>query len=296
MPELPEVETVRRGLQPVMEGARIERVETRRPDLRFPLPERFAERLEGRTISALGRRAKYLTAHVDGGPALICHLGMSGSFRVEAGTDSDTPGAFHHERAKALAHDHVVFHMEKPRGETARVVFNDPRRFGFMLFAEGVTDDHPMLAGLGIEPTGNALDGRLLQELFQGRRSPLKAALLDQRLIAGLGNIYVAEALWRAGLSPLRAAGTIAKRGKKAAARADALAEAVRSVIADAIKAGGSSLRDYIQADGSLGYFQHSFSVYDREGEPCPTPGCKGHVTRVVQSGRSTFYCPSCQR
>jgi formamidopyrimidine-DNA glycosylase len=272
------------------------RVEARRPDLRFPLPERFAERLEGRTISALGRRAKYLTAHMVGGPTLICHLGMSGSFRVEAGADSDTAGDFYRERSKASAHDHVVFHMESPRGETARVVFNDPRRFGFMLFAEGAIHDHPMLAGLGIEPTGNALDGRLLQELFQGRKSPLKAALLDQRLIAGLGNIYVAEALWRAGLSPLRAAGTIAARGKKAAARADALAEAVRSVVVDAIQAGGSSLRDYIQADGSLGYFQHSFSVYDREGEPCPTPGCKGHIARVVQSGRSTFYCPSCQR
>lgn len=294
MPELPEVETVRRGLQPAMEGARIVRVETRRPDLRFPFPERFAERLEGRTITALGRRAKYLTAHIEGGPTLICHLGMSGSFRVEADTDSHTPGAFHHERSKASAHDHAVFHLEQ-RGESARVVFNDPRRFGFMLFADGAIDDHPMLAGLGVEPTGNALDGPLLQELFRGRKSPLKAALLDQRLIAGLGNIYVAEALWRAGLSPLRAAGTIAERGKKAAARADALAVAVRSVIADAIEAGGSSLRDYIQADGSLGYFQHSFSVYDREGEPCPTPGCKGHIERVVQSGRSTFYCPSCQ-
>jgi formamidopyrimidine-DNA glycosylase len=296
MPELPEVETVRRGLQPVMEGARIARVEARRPDLRFPLPERFAERLEGRIISALGRRAKYLTAHTDGGPTLICHLGMSGSFRVEADTDSHVSSTFHHERSKASAHDHVVFHMETPRGEASRVVFNDPRRFGFMLLAEGATDDHPMLVGLGIEPTGNVLDGRLLQELFRGRKSPLKAALLDQRLIAGLGNIYVAEALWRAGLSPLRAAGTVAERGKKAAARADALAEAVRSVISDAIEAGGSSLRDYIQADGSLGYFQHSFSVYDREGEPCPTPGCKGHIARVAQSGRSTFYCPSCQR
>jgi formamidopyrimidine-DNA glycosylase len=295
MPELPEVETVRRGLQPAMEGARIARVEARRPDLRFPFPERFAERLEGRTITALGRRAKYLTAHVEGGPTLVCHLGMSGSFRVETGGDSDTPGAFHHERSKASAHDHVVFHLEQ-RGEATRVVFNDPRRFGFMLFAEGAVDDHPMLAGLGVEPTGNALDGRMLQDLFQGRKSPLKAALLDQRLIAGLGNIYVAEALWRAGLSPLRASGTIAGGGKKAAARADALADAVRSVIADAIEAGGSSLRDYIQADGSLGYFQHSFSVYDREGEPCRTPGCNGHIARVVQSGRSTFYCPSCQR
>jgi formamidopyrimidine-DNA glycosylase len=274
-----------------MEGARIARVETRRPDLRFPLPERFAER----TITALGRRAKYLTAHIDGGPTLICHLGMSGSFRVEAEAESETPGAFHHNRSKASAHDHVVFHMEAPGRDAVRVVFNDPRRFGFMLFAEGASNEHPMLAGLGVEPTGNALDGRLLQELFRGRKSPLKAALLDQRLIAGLGNIYVAEALWRAGLSPLRAAGTIAERGKKAAARAEALADAVRSVIADAIQAGGSSLRDYIQTDGSLGYFQHSFSVYDREGEPCPKPGCGGRISRIVQSGRSTFYCPACQ-
>jgi formamidopyrimidine-DNA glycosylase len=295
VPELPEVETVRRGLQPVMEGARIARVETRRPDLRFPLPERFAERLEGRTITALGRRAKYLTAHIDGGPALICHLGMSGSFRVEVEAESETPGGFHHNRSKASAHDHVVFHMEAPGRDAVRVVFNDPRRFGFMLFAEGASNEHPMLAGLGVEPTGNALDGRLLQELFRGRKSPLKAALLDQRLIAGLGNIYVAEALWRAGLSPLRAAGTIAERGKKAAARAEALADAVRSVIADAIQAGGSSLRDYIQTDGSLGYFQHSFSVYDREGEPCSKPGCGGRISRIVQSGRSTFYCPACQ-
>jgi formamidopyrimidine-DNA glycosylase len=278
-----------------MEGARIARVETRRPDLRFPLPERFAERLEGRTITALGRRAKYLTAHIDGGPALICHLGMSGSFRVEAEAESETPGAFHHNRSKASAHDHVVFHMEAPGRGAVRVVFNDPRRFGFMLFAEGASNEHPMLAGLGVEPTGNALDGRLLQELFRGRKSPLKAALLDQRLIAGLGNIYVAEALWRAGLSPLRAAGTIAERGKKAAAHAETLADAVRSVIADAIQAGGSSLRDYIQTDGSLGYFQHSFSVYDREGEPCPKPGCGGRISRIVQSGRSTFYCPACQ-
>jgi formamidopyrimidine-DNA glycosylase len=296
VPELPEVETVRRGLQPAMEGARIARVEARRPDLRFPLPERFAERLEGRTIAALGRRAKYLTAHVEGGPDLICHLGMSGSFRVEAEGAGGTPGAFHHERSKASAHDHVVFHLEPPQGKALRVIFNDPRRFGFMLFAEGNSNEHPMLAGLGVEPTGNALDGRLLQDLFRGRKSPLKAALLDQRLIAGLGNIYVAEALWRAGLSPVRAAGTIAVPGKKAAAQADALADAVRSVIADAIEAGGSSLRDYIQADGSLGYFQHSFSVYDREGEPCPKPGCGGRIARIVQSGRSTFYCPACQR
>ncbi|CCV03209.1 formamidopyrimidine/5-formyluracil/ 5-hydroxymethyluracil DNA glycosylase [Mesorhizobium metallidurans STM 2683] len=295
MPELPEVETVRRGLQPVLEGARIARVEARRPDLRFPFPERFSERLTGKTITALGRRAKYLTMHLDGGPVLICHLGMSGSFRIETADSSDLPGVFYHERSKSAAHDHVVFDVVSPEGGRSRVIFNDPRRFGFMLFSEGAPDTHPMLTGLGVEPTGNALDGALLASLLKGRRSPLKAALLDQRLIAGLGNIYVSEALWRAGLSPLREAGTVAKAGKKAGEQAERLAAAIRSVIADAIAAGGSSLRDYMQTDGSLGYFQHSFAVYDREGEPCSKPGCGGHIERIVQSGRSTFYCRTCQ-
>lgn len=295
MPELPEVETVRRGLQPVLEGARLARVEARRPDLRFPFPERFSERLTGRTITALGRRAKYLTMHVQDGPVLICHLGMSGSFRIETDDDGETPGVFHHERSKSTAHDHVVFDVVAADGARSRVIFNDPRRFGFMLFAEGSPETHPMLAGLGVEPTGNTLDGALLASLLQGRGSPLKAALLDQKLIAGLGNIYVSEALWRAGLSPLRAAGTIAKPGKKARQQSDRLAEAIRSVISDAIAAGGSSLRDYMHTDGSLGYFQHSFAVYDREGEPCPKPGCGGHIERVVQGGRSTFYCRKCQ-
>ncbi|PBB89499.1 DNA-formamidopyrimidine glycosylase [Mesorhizobium sp. WSM3864] len=296
MPELPEVETVRRGLQPVLEGARLVNVEARRPDLRFPFPERFSERLAGKTVTALGRRAKYLTMHIENGPVLICHLGMSGSFRVETAGNGHIPGSFHHERSKSAAHDHVVFDVDSPKGERSRVIFNDPRRFGFMLFAEGAPDTHPMLAGLGIEPTGNALDGPLLASLLEGRRSPLKAALLDQRLIAGLGNIYVSEALWRAGLSPLREAGTIAGSGKRAKEQCERLAAAIRSVIADAIAAGGSSLRDYVQADGSLGYFQHSFAVYDREGEPCPKPGCSGHIERIVQSGRSTFYCRTCQR
>lgn len=294
MPELPEVETVRRGLQPVMEGARIVSVETRRPDLRFPFPPDFAGRLTGKTIVSLGRRAKYLTADIEGGPLLICHLGMSGSFRIEAEGGASTPGAFHHERSKAAAHDHVVFHLASRRGKRSMVVFNDPRRFGFMLFADA-NNEHPMLAGLGVEPTGNALDGALLGELLRGRKAPLKAALLDQTLIAGLGNIYVSEALWRAGLSPRRAAGTIAPANGKVGQRAEKLASAIRSVIADAIEAGGSSLRDYIHADGSLGYFQHSFSVYDREGEPCRKPGCTGRISRIVQSGRSTFYCPICQ-
>ena len=294
MPELPEVETVRRGLQPVMEGARIVSVETRRPDLRFPFPPDFAKRLSGKKIVSLGRRAKYLTAEIEGGPLLICHLGMSGSFRIEAEGAASTPGDFYHQRSKAASHDHVVFHLASPRGKKSKVVFNDPRRFGFMLFADA-NNEHPMLADLGVEPTGNALDGKLLANLLRGRKAPLKAALLDQTLIAGLGNIYVAEALWRAGLSPRRAAGTIAPANGKAGARAEKLATAIRSVIADAIEAGGSSLRDYVHADGSLGYFQHSFSVYDREGEPCRKPGCTGTISRIVQSGRSTFYCPVCQ-
>ena len=295
MPELPEVETVRRGLQPVLEGARLARVEARRPDLRFPFPDRFSERLTGKTITALGRRAKYLTMHVQDGPVLICHLGMSGSFRIETDDDGETPGVFHHERSKSTTHDHVVFDVVAADGARSRVIFNDPRRFGFMLFAEGSPETHPMLAGLGVEPTGNTLDGVLLASLLKGRGSPLKAALLDQKLIAGLGNIYVSEALWRAGLSPLREAGTIARPGKKARQQSERLAEAIRSVISDAIAAGGSSLRDYMHTDGSLGYFQHSFAVYDREGEPCPKPGCGGHIERVVQSGRSTFYCRTCQ-
>ena len=294
MPELPEVETVRRGLQPVMEGARIVSVETRRPDLRFPFPPDFSKRLSGKKIVSLGRRAKYLTAEIEGGPLLICHLGMSGSFRIEAEGAASTPGDFYHQRSKAASHDHVVFHLASPRGKKSKVVFNDPRRFGFMLFADA-NNEHPMLSDLGVEPTGNALDGRLLAGLLRGRKAPLKAALLDQTLIAGLGNIYVSEALWRAGLSPRRAAGTIAPANGKAGARAEKLATAIRSVIADAIDAGGSSLRDYVHADGSLGYFQHSFSVYDREGEPCRKDGCTGTISRIVQSGRSTFYCPVCQ-
>lgn len=294
MPELPEVETVRRGLQPVMEGARIVSVEARRPDLRFPFPDNFTGRLTGKVITAISRRAKYLTMHMDGGPTLICHLGMTGSFRIEAGEESTTPGIFHYERSKDSAHDHVVFNLTSLQG-SHRVIFNDPRRFGFMLFSETVPDEHPMLSGLGVEPTGNTLDGSLLSSLLKDRRTPLKAALLDQRLIAGLGNIYVSEALWRARLSPLRAAGTVATSGKKAKAQSERLAEAIRSVIADAIAAGGSSLRDYMHTDGSLGYFQHSFAVYDREGVACPTPGCRGHVERIVQSGRSTFYCRACQ-
>lgn len=296
MPELPEVETVRRGLQPVMEGAHIVGVEQRRPDLRFPFPENFAGRLAGRDIVSLGRRAKYLTMHLNDGGVLICHLGMSGSFRIEDG-EASVPGHFHHARSKDEKHDHVVFHLKAAGGAHPRVVFNDPRRFGFMLLTDAAgLAEHPLIAGLGVEPTGNALDGTLLSTLLAGRRSPLKAALMDQRVIAGLGNIYVCEALWRAGLSPRRIAGTLGAAPGRAGVRATRLAEAVRTVIAEAIAAGGSSLRDYMHADGSLGYFQHAFSVYDREGHPCRKAGCGGTIRRVVQSGRSTFYCPACQR
>ncbi|MEO9339614.1 bifunctional DNA-formamidopyrimidine glycosylase/DNA-(apurinic or apyrimidinic site) lyase [Mesorhizobium sp. SB112] len=295
MPELPEVETVRRGLLPVLEDAQIIKVETRRPNLRYPFPENFAGRLTGHRIISLSRRAKYLLADIEDGPLLICHLGMSGAFRIESDGDPIGQDALYHPRSKAAAHDHVVFTVLSTGNQEFRVIFNDPRRFGFMLFAER-DREHPMLQGLGVEPTGNSLDGALLDDLFRNRKAPLKAALLDQRMIAGLGNIYVSEALWRAGLSPRRMAGTIAAEPGKTSARTVKLAEAIRSVIADAIAAGGSSLRDYVHTDGSLGYFQHSFSVYDREGKPCSKPGCDGHIKRIVQSGRSTFYCSVCQR
>ena len=270
-------------------------MELRRPNLRFPFPDNFIDRLTGKTVDAIGRRAKYLTMHLGDGPVLICHLGMPGSFRIEMDETASTPGRFHHERGKDSAHDHVVFHVVSRDGLTGRVIFNDPRRFGFMLFAENHAGEHPMLAGLGVEPTGNELDGPVLASLFKDRKAPLKAALLDQRLIAGLGNIYVCEALWRAALSPTRAAGTIATPSAEARRKSDRLATAIRSVIGDAIAAGGSSLRDYVHADGSLGYFQHSFSVYGREGETCLRPDCGGTVRRIVQSGRSTFYCSACQ-
>lgn len=297
MPELPEVETVRRGLQPAMEGARILRFEARRPDLRFPLPEGLGDVLKGRRIVALGRRAKYLTVEMDDARVLVCHLGMSGSFRIEDDGDETAPGVFHHARGKLAAHDHVVFHCLCGDGRERRIVYNDPRRFGFMFLTDRAhMGEHPHLKGLGLEPTGNALDGGALAAMLAGRRAPLKAALLDQRNIAGLGNIYVCEALWRARLSPKRAAGTLVRRNGAPTERCDRLADAVRAVIADAIAAGGSSLKDYVHADGSLGYFQHSFAAYDREGESCRHEDCDGAIRRIVQSGRSTFYCPVCQK
>jgi formamidopyrimidine-DNA glycosylase len=295
MPELPEVETVRRGLAPTMEGARIARLELRRKDLRFPFPDAFEAKASGRTIVGLGRRAKYLLIDLDDGTTIISHLGMSGSFRIEAGPGSDTPGEFHLPRSKDTKHDHAIFHLEGPAG-TTRVIYNDPRRFGFMDIAERTAlDINPFLFGLGPEPTGNALSAAYLAERFAGKTQPLKSALLDQKNIAGLGNIYVCEALWRAHLRPMRASATLVTKAGKPTKQMEMLVVSIRDVISDAIKAGGSSLRDHIQTDGSLGYFQHSFSVYDRESLPCRTPACGGTVTRIVQAGRSTFYCPTCQ-
>ena len=297
MPELPEVETVRRGLAPVLEGALIERMEQRRADLRFPFPAGFAARLTGRSITALGRRAKFLLADLDDGTVLIAHLGMSGSFRIESeAAPEQTAGVFHRARSRDERHDHVVFHLAGPNGRH-RVIYNDPRRFGFMDIAERSTvASHPFFAALGVEPTGNAFDADYLARRFAGKSAPLKAALLDQRVVAGLGNIYVCEALWRARLSPRRAAGSLVRSDSKPTARLVDLASSVRAVLDEAIAAGGSSLRDHMRTDGTLGYFQHSFRVYDREGEACPRPGCGDTVRRIVQSGRSTFYCRRCQR
>ena len=293
MPELPEVETVRRGLEPAMLGQVLARVEQRRPDLRFPLPEHFVERLTGRRVEGLSRRAKYLIADLDDGEALIMHLGMSGRFVVEApGTPPTEPGAYYNEIGRHLQHDHVVFHL----GSGARVTYNDVRRFGFMdLLPRAELESSKHFAGMGIEPLGNELSGEVLAKLFAGKLAPLKAALLDQRLVAGLGNIYVCEALFRAGLHPEAAAGTIATPTGRPREAAHALAQIIREVLEEAVAAGGSTLRDFAHADGSLGYFQHRFKVYDREGDPCVTPGCGGLVKRLVQSGRSTFYCERCQ-
>jgi formamidopyrimidine-DNA glycosylase len=293
MPELPEVETVRRGLQPVMEGARIVKAEARRGDLRRPLPKDFVKRLEGRTVTGLGRRAKYLLADLSSGEVLMMHLGMSGSFRVTQEKGENTPGEFHHPRAEDRAHDHIVFHMSSG----ARIAFNDPRRFGLMLLVPRTElADHPLMKAIGPEPLGNEFDAAMLAAACRGKKTSLKAALSDQKVVAGLGNIYVCEALHRARLSPKRQASTIATRAGAPTARAEVLVGAIKAVLQDAIKAGGSSLRDHRRTDGELGYFQHHFRVYDREGAPCVTPGCKGTVKRIVQTGRSTFFCPVCQK
>src|SRR5690242_9950905 len=292
MPELPEVETVRRGLQPVMEGCLIAKMEVRRKDLRFPFQRDFAARLTGQTVTGLGRRAKYLLADLASGDVLLMHLGMSGSFRVIKDDEQKAPGKFHHPRVEDRAHDHVVFHMSSG----AAVIFNDPRRFGYMkIIARDAIEDEPLLKGLGPEPLGNEFDAAMLARACAGKSTTLKAALLDQRVVAGLGNIYVCEALYRARLSPRRQASSLADRKRDPTGHAKRLVDAIHDVLNQAIKAGGSSLRDHRQTSGELGYFQHSFQVYDREGETCGR-GCGGVIRRFTQNGRSTFWCPKCQK
>ncbi len=288
MPELPEVETVRRGLLPVLEGATIARADIRRADLRWPFPPAMQARLEGQTVQALRRRSKYVLADLSGGETLLVHLGMSGRILIHPGPGNrQMLGQYVHAHPALEKHDHVVLDLTSG----ARIVFNDPRRFGAMdLMPTAAQAQHKLLAALGPEPLGNGFHADYLAAAFKGRRTPVKAALLDQRIVAGLGNIYVCEALHRAGIAPKRLAGRIS------ATRLAALVPIIRTVLTEAIDAGGSSLRDYRQADGDLGYFQHSFRAYGREGAPCLADGCDGRIARIVQSGRSTFYCPACQR
>ncbi|VAW01071.1 Formamidopyrimidine-DNA glycosylase [hydrothermal vent metagenome] len=283
MPELPEVETVRRGLAPVMEGAIITRAEVNRPDLRWPFPENMAARLTGQKVLGLRRRSKYILADLASKETLLIHLGMSGRMLISG----DPLGQFVQNHPAPEKHDHVVIHINNG----ARITFNDPRRFGAMdLLDTATADQHPLLSKLGPEPLGNAFNEAYLIAALKAKNTPIKSALLDQRIIAGLGNIYVCEALYRAHISPKHRAGQLS--GKNVAT----LVPVIRAVIAEAIEAGGSSLRDFKQTSGELGYFQHRFDVYDREGEPCNTEGCTGTISRITQAGRSSFYCASCQR
>ena len=287
MPELPEVETVRRGLEPVLEGSVLAEVIQRRPDLRWPLPERFGERLQGRKVLRLRRRSKWILIDLDdagqGEESWMVHMGMSGKMMIDGAETVDLV----HDRAAPDKHDHLIVTTDSG----ARITYNDARRFGAMdLWPTADLDSHRHLATLGPEPLGNAFNADVLAAAFKGRNAPVKAALLDQRNVCGLGNIYVCEALFRSGIHPTRMAGSISKQ------RIAPLANEIVATLGEAIEAGGSSLRDYRQADGELGYFQHSFKVYGREGEACVTQGCKASIRRIVQSGRSTFYCPKCQR
>jgi formamidopyrimidine-DNA glycosylase len=297
MPELPEVETVMRGLAQAMTGRQVTRLETRRDGLRFKFPANMARRLEGRRIESLSRRAKYILARVEGGQCLLIHLGMTGRFTVaHTSGHLHNLGEFYFEQGSDAAgsgpHDHAVFTLD----DGTRVIYSDPRRFGVLdLCEEGELAGHRLLKDIGVEPLGNAFHAQYLAEAFAGKKAPLKAALLDQRIIAGLGNIYVCEALFRSGLSPRRKARTLIKRGKPDA-RLERLVVNIRNVLTEAIAAGGSTLRDYAQTNGTQGAFQERFSVYDREGLPCLTPSCRGVVRRIVQAGRSTFFCPTCQK
>lgn len=286
MPELPEVETVRRGLAPALEGRRVARVALARADLRFPFPERFAERLTGARVLRLERRAKYLLAALDTGETWAAHLGMTGRFSVTSPAGVSRPGDFYYAAPPDPKHTHVRVWTE----DGAEIAYNDARRFGYMTLIEpGGLATHPLFAGLGPEPLGPELSAAHLACAFAGRSQSVKATLLDQRVVAGLGNIYVCEALFRARISPLRAAGEVAQ------ARLQPLVEAIRAVLLESLEVGGSSLRDYAGADGAKGAFQNAFSVYDREEQPCLRPRCGGVVIRTVQAGRSSFWCPVCQ-
>lgn len=283
MPELPEVETVRRGLVPAMEGATISRAQINRPDLRWPFPENMKNRLQGAKIERLRRRSKYILADLSTGETLLIHLGMSGRMLISG----DPLGQFLHDHPAPEKHDHVVLDMDNG----ARITFNDPRRFGAMdLLDTALGDSHKLLAEIGPEPLGNDFHEEYLVARLYGRKTPIKSALLDQKTVAGLGNIYVCEALYRAKISPKRHVNNISEN------RIRTLVPIIRTVLEEAIQAGGSSLRDFRQADGELGYFQHSFDVYGREGEACRTEGCTGTISRITQSGRSSFYCAQCQR
>ncbi len=336
MPELPEVETVRAGLEPILRRRRFVRVQQRRKDLRFPLPEHFAERLTGRKVSRLERRAKYILVHLDKGEVLAVHLGMTGRFNVQlprtsrrvpsplagegqGGGDSRTSavvapptpkpspqggggsrqttgtrlGEFTHDHGRDTKHDHLIFTMSGG----AVVTYNDARRFGYMtLIPVADIEQDAFFRGLGVEPLSGDLDPAYLARRARGKKTDLKAFLMDQRIIAGLGNIYVCEALFRAGLDPWKGASRLATKAGKPTAAAERLAPQIKAVLTDAIRAGGSTLRDYKQANGDPGSFQKEFAVYGREGEPCARPGCRGTVRRKTQGGRSTFYCPACQR
>lgn len=283
MPELPEVETVRRGLIPAMEGVQIVKADVNRPDLRWPFPENMAERLTGKTITALRRRSKYILADLDSGETLIIHLGMSGRMQVTG----CKIGGFYFDHKSPEKHDHVVFHMKGG----ARVTFNDARRFGAMDLGDTMTlENHWLIEKIGPEPFGNDFNEDYLAKQLENRKTPIKTALLDQRIVAGLGNIYVCEVLHRAKISPKKLAASLSRR------RVISLVPIIRDVLHEAIESGGSSLQDHRQTNGDLGYFQHSFRVYDRENEPCRTENCKGVIRRIVQSGRSSFYCTQCQR
>jgi formamidopyrimidine-DNA glycosylase len=292
LPELPEVETVRRGLAPYLEGATIEKVTLNRKDLRFPFPAGFIKALEGQTIISVGRRAKYLLFRLSGGKTWLGHLGMTGAYRFAEGKFKE-PSRYY-EPGEDIKHDHVVMELKHPRKGKLTLIYSDARRFGFMDLFEG--EASPYLDGLGPEPLGNEFNADEMAARFKGKSAPMKAALLDQRVVAGLGNIYVSEALWRAHIRPTTKAGKLVLKSGKPSVRLELLADGVRAVLNDAIAAGGSTLRDFRDAEGGSGYFQHRFDVYDREGEPCHTGGCRGTIRRIVQSGRSTFFCPVCQK